>query len=187
MSVKDDYDELKRVWSALEPLTKVLLAVAFASSVLSLASLADNVFALKGFLSNTIDFYRNFTKPIANFLSLSVKRELSELDVDAIVLLSLVSFSHLRGIILNHKTDYDFNVPAFYFMLLCVWLTVYYTPETKSLVFITLGLFVYKIFAVFLSEMPAKRSHQLSINFMVAVIVFVGALAAVSEGLSRTG
>jgi len=90
MGLLGDNEELKSHWSALSPAGKSVYGFSFVLSALGIASLADSIFALRGFIKTGIEWYRSVTGPINEFIStvfIELTREQFDLAMLCIVTL----------------------------------------------------------------------------------------------------
>ncbi len=76
MGFLEDAESLKSKWSSFSFLTKVLLLTLLMTSFLSITSLADHIFKLKGFIVEALNFWiviRAYIIGLFSFIHISIK------------------------------------------------------------------------------------------------------------------
>lgn len=69
MGIKEDYDTLKKIWPELSPPIKLISAILFLINLGAIASLAETVADLRGFIVTAVHFYRMLTSLITQVWS----------------------------------------------------------------------------------------------------------------------
>src|SRR5690554_1063802 len=120
MSLHGDLEEIKKLWPSLSLPVKVLLGFSFVISCLSITSLADRVFELKGFISGAVQFYQEFLSPVFVFLVSKLGLTVSPIKADVLLLFLIISGSLIRAQFLYNKDVVIIDVIACCFI---VWFT----------------------------------------------------------------
>ncbi len=200
MTIKEDWAQLIAGWKKLSPIGKLVGAVLFVMSALSIASLADSVFALKGFIAVAIGFYHTFAIPIAAFLSgllrFNIEQELFDLIVAAILINTATTKAAFAEVVQN-------NVPVprlAYFMhqaiFLAAWIVaaivLFLISPTGGLLVATVSFPLWWLVRGFVMSKVFKRKQTFEerVDRRTSVYIFtvytvVAILAAISEGLAR--
>jgi len=215
MGIRDDLNDLKKSWSSFSPLTKVFFGATFLTSSLSLASIADSVFQLRGFISTAIDFYRSLVEPLRALVAEYLRLEFVQVQVDEVIFLTLIVGSYLRAgrvvrmpsqrrdnilmvlvaalvmaLVIFHNHDPDvYLLLNFGFVIAFTWPLIY----PKGLIVFNKAVLIALKKASFgkldlLEERDALldvRNDQIVAINMLAIFLFVAVVAGISEGLTR--
>ncbi|WP_257325286.1 hypothetical protein [Pseudoalteromonas rhizosphaerae] len=76
LGLLEDVESLRSKWSSLSFLTKVLLVICLVTSFLSITSLADHIFKLKGFIVEALNFWiviRAYVIGLLSFIHISIE------------------------------------------------------------------------------------------------------------------
>jgi len=207
MGIQGDFNELKKAWSSFSPLTKVFFGAIFFGSCLSVSSIADGVFKLRGFIVTAIDFYHSLVQPLTAFIAEYVGLDLGQGQVDGIILMTLITTSIIRvnrvrgprdvkadimqiiswgsmmgGIIfLDDGSGRVSRILISCFVIIILLAVVYPRMVFKVAEVASLGKRQYGR----RDELYFIRGYKLAVINILAVSLFVAVVAGVSEGLSR--
>jgi len=187
MSLHGDLEEVKKLWPSLSLPTKILLGSSLVVSILSVTSLADRVFELKGFISDAAHLYQELLSPAFIFLVSKVGLTLSPIKADALLLFLLISGALIRAQFLYNR---DIVVIDVFSCIFLVWFT--YSISDHAVFGVIYGYFG---LICFMSALPlavktmrdskALLSYRLAFATIVGMGLLVGVIAAISEGLAR--
>ncbi len=179
---------------------KIVSALLLTMSLLSVASLADSVFALKGFVVTAIAYYRSLVSPVlalANWLlPVSIPPTLFDLFVVAILINTATAKSVNAELLLEGVNAPVWIRIAHHSVFLIVWLAVaigLYLFDTRlGLVLAALSfplfwlLRGYIMVALFRRpETFVERVDRRTALYILTVYLIVAVLAAISSGLAR--
>lgn len=198
MGLQDDWKELKGAWGNLSALGKVVSVTSFAGSVLSIASIGDSVYAFRGFIGNTLDYYRTIFEPFRGALEAAMACEISELTADLLVADVLVTGSLLRAFtIFGGRAESGPSLAAGQCIgvAACGLLVGTGILASASGVLEVWGYvisFVNAFVLIILCFFPenevgsgVSRVARLSGTYVCFIVLSVAILAAISEGLTR--
>ena len=185
MGLVDDFKDLPRVWKELNPLGKTITIVGVVLSALSVASIADATFQLKGFIVNAIYVYRQITEPVVIFLSDAFDYRFRQAQLDLIVLGGLSGASFFRASRLVPITARILGA----IMFLLIFVSLGFAFDVQESPF-WLTAFLLTPLAFWLGGRPMKQlseSPEIKRTAMYILIIYllVGFVAGVSEGVSR--
>ncbi len=86
MNLYKEIDDLIVLWKKRSTSGKAFLIFAFSLSIMSIGSLADTVFAFKGFIVEGLRFYREVTEPIRQIASSFLELKVTQIYQDLFVL-----------------------------------------------------------------------------------------------------
>ena len=185
MGLKADLDEVTQHWKRSPWRVKIFLLVALFLSTSSLASLSDAVFKWKGFILDALIFYReHISQPLAEIFSGVLGHPLPPSFFDGAVLLGLVHGALIRAILLRrasamqHIADVAFFVFSYVAMLFILGNEKHKPGESSSWI-----LYPGFLLAVYMLTKGAER--MLALAYMVAPVLLVSIIAAVSAGLAK--
>lgn len=200
MTIKDDWAELIAGWKKLSPIGKLIGVVLFAMSVLSIASLADSVFALRGFIESAIDFYRALTSPIAAFLSKLLRFRIEQELFDLVAAAILINTATEKAAF-TELSQSEVAVPRLLYFLhhaisLITWIIVamvlFLINPTGGLILATVSLPMWWLVRGYVMNKIFKREQTFEERvdrrtsvYILTVYTVVAILAAISEGLAR--
>ena len=92
----DDPEKFKELWSSRSGAGKVILCVSFICSMFAFGSIADTVFAFKGFVANGISFYRGIMAPVSEWFGQLLGIHILQDLVDLAAITTLTSFTIFR-------------------------------------------------------------------------------------------
>jgi len=178
VGLAEDFDSLKRQWSSLSSLTKVGFTLSLILSFLSVASLADSLYKMKGFIAEGIRVWQILGKFATDFLgSLGLIVEQWQLDFISLALLVLVPYLSSRWKIFSPSRK-----ATFVLILVLYALMPFVTPKNlaiNSIYFVYFGILV----GFFL---PPQSPEFNIIGFRIMLPpILLAIFAAVVEGLSR--
>lgn len=205
MSLQDDFEKLLELWKSRSLIGKCLLCIAFGSSVLSVGSIADNVYAFKGFLINALHFYRSITEPAREIINSIINITISAEYFDYIIFLSLFVIMYFRASKLVGVEISDVEAedsPAVHIAYLVAGglalslfgyfvipaLIQFFTKFLEPAVVLALFTPILPVFLAVFMNRPRRLNldDRLTVYFIVGTYFVVAVLAAISEGMFRT-
>lgn len=198
MGMRGDFNDLKEAWSSFSLLTKIFLAGSFLTSSLSLASIADSVFKLRGFIEMAIAFYHSLVEPLTALIAEYIGLDLVQGQVDGIILVTIITTSFIRVNRILGVTKETF----FWVCLWVAWVGLIIIIDDGSgfpSIFMS-GFYMTMIFLVgllsavnpiwigmFLPQFSPRDVvvFRLTAINILAVLIFVAVVASISEGLTR--
>jgi hypothetical protein len=169
-------------------------------SVLSIASLADSIFALKGFIAAAIDFYRVVVSPIVAFFEILFRIHIKQQLFDLVAAVILINSTTGKAIYAEIQTN-GVAVPRIRYtvlqaMFLLFWIVaavaLFLVSPITGLVMATVsfplwwlirGYIMSKIFRR--EQTFEERVDRRTSVYILTVYLVVAILAAVSEGLVK--
>jgi len=185
MGLKADVDEVTSYWDRAPWRVRIVLVLVLFLSSTSLASLSESVVKWKGFLLDALTFYRaNVLRPIAEVVQKLVDHPLSTTFLDNAVLYGLFFAALTRALLLRNSSwprkagDVVF-MGALYVVLIWNLAGIPASPgETTAW-----ALYPLFLFGAYFITKGAER--VLAVAYMLAPVLVVGVLAAISAGLAR--
>ena len=205
MSIPDDFKELLKTWSHAGWDTKLITSIGIAASVLSWTSLADQVFQMKLFMLQALEFYRMCT----DLLLLPIRWagwDVSQVTIDTIVMLTLLVIPKIKAVERINPyvdgPDTEEKIGSTRFFYNCAVLLILLVDLMFShLLFLVLLLIVFlyaKTIYKLVKEYGFGQEHGCSqaeqryrkyigiqLTFYTLPPILVAILAAIAEGLSR--
>ena len=207
MGIQGDFNDLKQAWSGFTPLAKVFFGAIFFGACLSVSSIADGVFKLRGFIVTAIDFYHFLVQPLTAFIAEYVGLDLGRGQVDGIILMTLITASIVRAnrvlgprdvkaellqvlswafmvggiIFLDDGSGRVSRILISCFVIIILLAVVYPRMVFKVAEVASLGKRQYGR----RDELYFIRGYKLAVINILAVSLFVAVVAGVSEGLTR--
>lgn len=159
--------------------TRVIFSISFALSFLSIASLADSVYKFKGFILETVNFWREITRPILEFiLQLDLPIETWQFDYWVLVSITFLPYTVVRW---RSLTLADKLISSFFCMAYFIF--PFLLSEKTLLLSVVFGVYLIYLVCFF---GPWRTPASLLIGFrMLSPPVLVAILAAISEGIAR--
>jgi hypothetical protein len=189
MGLHGDIKEIRKAWPELPAPFRLFLAINFFISCLSVASLADSIYALKGFVKNAINIYHEFLSPVLEFIISNFGMEVSQTKADSMLLVTLIAMSLIRSNYLGKGLFYETGV------YISLWIAnidlIYNGPDEKVYLsyFYWFGMiFLQSILPILfqkLKNVPFLISAQMAAVQILITFFTVAVLAAISEGLYR--
>lgn len=193
MAIHDDWEELKGLWGKCSAPTRIFLLVSFVVSCLSIASLADHVFAFKGFILAGIEFYRIPINYLIEVVKEKIDFEIPILLFDGIICCVLIVSSIERaGVVVfgyshRFKVTRDTIAPVmwsaslvyFYFVIFSGFNLIELIVTTLLWFPITIALFtIVDLFWAFIFSLRSKGSTiekrgqvtKVSLVYMLAIV-----------------
>lgn len=202
MSIKGDFKEVKQFWPTLSTPAKIFFAVSFTLSCLSITSIADKVFELRGFIRTTVEFYQSNISIIFVDFFLYFDIALAQVKIDAIIFLTLITSALIRahffykapGIALDTLTWLAFMVAIYKVNDTQAFIIIY--TYIAVIIFCATIPFILKNISLSKVDMPNRLGLQLdkskvtlayrqTLLYIFTVIFFTSIVAAISEGLTR--
>ncbi|HAS8483992.1 TPA: hypothetical protein I7753_21265 [Vibrio vulnificus] len=178
MGIAEDFESLKTNWSSLSGTSKVLFLASACFSFLSIASLADNIYKMKGFLAETIEFWRwicSYVIEITKYLGLSLEQW--QMDYWAIICIVFIPYTISRWAFFGTRG----NIIRF-----SIFLAALYLPFVKGQLYSMVSAsFIYVSTLLVILYPPRTREFNLIAVRMVLPPLGVAIVAAVVEGISR--
>ena len=215
MGIRDDFNELKEAWSSFSPLIKVFFGATFLTSSLSLASIADSAFKLRGFIVTAIDFYHSLVEPLTTLIAEYLRLNLAQDQVDVVIFMTIIVGSSLRaGRVLRMSSQRRDDIVLVLLAASIMALVIFHNHGAEVYLFLNL-LFVITVSLTlifpkgqlvfnkavsralkkasfgkidFLEErddLLRLRQAQLLGINVLAIFLFVAVVAGISEGLTR--
>ncbi len=190
MPLQEDWNELKKTWSKLSHLGKIISVVSFVITCTSVASLADSIFEFRGFILTGIEFYRS----ILDYLQV-IGLVISGPKRDVFVAMLLI----ITGVMKHH----DSNTPLFLFPYSVYIMVVpvvpigliFDEPDRALVQAVWMGSIALFQFLVILSyaiipfvtkrELPYTLSARFILRYILTICFLIAVIAAISEGLTR--
>lgn len=204
MSLLGDFDEIKRSWKALPGWLKVVISASFLVSVLSIGSLADSVFQLKGFFAEAVAFYRMLFGPLASVLATYLQVEDPQAAIDLAVSINLLAVAETNALItvrplgrwseIYSKPGFRVRVLLFNWIFTCIlaaiaWWLMGITATVILFVIVFPATYILRsVFILYVIGRKSGHQYQQELvagGYMVSVYLLIGFIAAVSEGLTR--
>ena len=197
MGIQGDFNELKEAWSSFSPLSKVFFGATFLGSCLSVSSIADGVFKLRGFIVTAIDFYHSLVEPLTRLIAEYIGIILMTLITVSIIranrvlwlgnvkaeLLQVLSWALMMGgiIFLDDGSGRVSRILISLFVIIILSVAAYPRMVFKVAEVASLGKWRYGR----RDELDLMRAYRLAAINIFAVLLLVASVAAISEGLTR--
>ncbi len=183
---------------------KVLAVAIFMGSAMSIASIADVTFQMRGFLVNAIEFYRLLTEPLMLFLSRWITLE--QYQVDGAIFMILFTGARIRA---EHTVEEHYHserpqmYPDFFknkifrdmYMVLAgliLFLPLIFMGKLATWLYLGfLGLSALNMVVGPTAKRLAKmnpymfRVARSTVSYLLAILLFTAIVAGISEGLTR--
>ncbi|EMV9369370.1 hypothetical protein AADU81_003160 [Vibrio alginolyticus] len=178
MGIAEDFESLRTNWSSLSGTSKVLFLVSACLSFLSIASLSDSIYKMKGFLAEAIEFWRwigGYVIELTKHLGLSIEQW--QMDYWAIICIVLIPYTISRWSVFGTRS----NIIRF-----SIFLAVLYLPFVKGQMYSLVSAgFIYISTLLVVLYPPRTPEFNLIAIRMVLPPLGVAVVAAVVEGISR--
>ncbi len=214
MAIQGDFNALRNSWSELSLVGKLFFGGSFLISASAIASVADFIFKLRGFISHGIEFYRSTTAPAVEILKGWTGIELEQYQADLCVFFTLALGSYVRAAyVMKEPRGFIRNILFIWGAAIMLIVADLHIDSPWIVVPIRLIPFLIPFlliaFPLFLKAMAGatnfraykemfeghhvanfamRRSYQfakLAALNIVAVLLFVAIIAGISEGLTR--
>ena len=186
MAFKDDVESLLKDWHDFSTEWKLISMTMLVASILSLGSLAENVFKFKGFLVVGISFYQELTRPVVEIL------QIEGYVVDFLVILGLYLSASWRAAVRLKLplSTVAFNLTSSLGSVFVVGGVLWYSGQYKngpahSLVFILLGTIIGDFFLSVRGQAWSQKFGRLRGLFVLLSFFLMCVVAAISDGLTR--
>lgn len=187
MGVQDDLKDLRELWPSLSIAWKIFLLANFIISFLSITSLADKVFELKGFIVKAVLFYQETVSPIFLFIFSIFDVHLSQEKVDALILFTFISASLIRARSIYDKKLMMLDIATW------AWLVFMILKVNDNAVFgfvygffgLIVGVSCLPFFFKSLKGAEPVMPYRIALISILAMGLLLGIVSAVSEGLAR--
>ena len=191
MGIKDDFEGLTQTWKTLSAPIKVFLAANFLVSSLSIASISDSIFKFKGFIKAAVEFYQLCTGMVLGFLTKYVYIDLVQVQIDVIILFLLFGGAFYRSLI-KYNVGGRVKYWSGYTVFLSIYIVVMAAPGTG--IEMIIGYFfsimilatIYPLLHSNIVSSKIVAINKAALLYIYAIFIFIGVVAAVSDGLSRT-
>lgn len=191
MSLKDDFNEARQIWSGSSLSLKLLAGLTLFLATGSIASLSDTVFAWRGFLSDGVKFYESFITGQIIRLTDVLGLSYSQVETNTVVIMAITFGAFTRRDAAS--PDYDFNIPVLvlrdivWFILAVLPMGIHSATNISSVFFYFLSLVCAVMFLWGAYDLRAKRKQWLAyISIPTLAVSFVFIAGAINTGLSRT-
>jgi hypothetical protein len=190
MGLKADIEEVTNIWHQAPWRVKLFLGLSFFLSTSSIASLSETIFKWQGFVLDALNFYRKFiSQPASEAVQKLLDHPLPSEALDCSVMLTMFFAGMARVAIFRPKSKAAKVVDLATF-LACYLVMIYLffnptkhdqtTPANPNSVWI-----IYPAFLVWFYLFLKGAERILAISYMLAPVVAVAVLGAVSSGLSH--
>jgi hypothetical protein len=178
LGIAEDFEGLKSKWSSFSILTKASFLASLILSCLSIASLADHIFKLKGFILEGVRFWSIITNHFVDFFSfLNITVHSWQIDFWVVIGLVYIPYLSVRWSVLNLRLKLQNIFLVLTYILFPFYVNPYYGIGS--------ALFIY-FSCLILCFLPPKTNDFLVVGLRgISPPIVVGLLAAISEGLSR--
>ncbi|MDG1751930.1 MAG: hypothetical protein P8I03_09760 [Thalassotalea sp.] len=189
MGIAEDFYGMKYQWSKLSISTKIFFIFSFSLTVLSIGSLADSIFAFKGFIVDAIVFYDSAIDPIWKFLSELFNVEIAFLykHLTMLVLLLTGIYSKIPSYKKRERDGIIFYVIFFMFVTFGSVTGYYFIPILGATKFCLLACLFLPFFLAIAVNKKCKiyKWNVLAFLYVLFIYFTVAILAAISAGLTR--
>lgn len=190
MGLKADFEEVANVWHRAPWRVKVLLAVSFFLSTSSIASLSETVFKWKGFALDALNFYRSYiAHPLTAWMQQLVGHPLPSEALDSSVIFTMFFAGMVRVVIFRPRSKLSKFVDLTIFLACYLGMLFLFMSPGKSSQFSpansTSVWVLYPAFLLWFYLFLKGAERILAISYMLAPLLAVAVLGAVSSGLSR--
>jgi len=214
MGLKGDFEELVSSYKNVSLPSRLFLLVSFFMTISSIASLSDTIFKWKGFIADSLLFYRDFV--VIPFISAASKIgfHFSDNEVHACILLTItinigmrlltkgqvVAFEQInKKYSTNLKPDLRLSKSLAIFVPIASWFWYGLTNQDVNLVYVWVVILGYPIFLVAPKWLSAKLEKEEG-SFMekkhfnyfgqyylyfASILLVVGVLGAINSGLQK--
>ena len=196
MSLKDDIDDLGKVWSSSGSLFKVMAVISVFLSISSIASLSDRIFEWKGFVLDGVNFYRLYISVPASKMLASISIVLNQTKMDYLIVVAISMSCFARGGIMlgNDKLRQDETFQSNYHGIASVLASLYVvvlvamrlnaeTWELKyHLLIVYIGAPIILFFFIFDRSLKNLYSYFFPVIWAIVVVLLLG---AINVGLTK--
>lgn len=187
MGLKADIDEVLDHWERATWRGRILLGLALFVSSTSLASLSESVAKWKGFFLDAINFYRSWiSEPLLSKLGLLLGKPLPPHFIDAVVFFGFFFFAVARADLLRtlppsrRLINMLVLATAYLYMVYAVGSSQDEPGSNPSSIWV-----LYPLYLLGAIVQTRGAGRLLVTVYMVAPVLFVGIVAAVSSGLAK--
>ena len=190
MGLKADIEEVSRVWKSAPWRVKIFLGLALFLSTSSIASLSEAIFKWKGFALDALTFYRTYlVEPLGIQLTRLIGYALPQHFFDIAVIYT-VFFSGLIRIAIFRSRSLASKAGDIFTFIVCyvgmIYLSLAPTADTtNSTANNNVVWFSYPLFLLWFYVATKGAERILAMSHMLAPILGVAILGAISAGLSR--
>ena len=193
MDEKKDLETLYLAWKDLSLMGKVLFLLPPFFSILSLGSIAGQVYKLKGFMLNAVNAYQNLASFLTSIVAQLIHLEVSQKMVDTFII-SVLTYkaTHLIEVLNIRNLGLKFSKLKNKLLRLSLFFVIYISLyRSPSLVFLlcTGPIFVAVMASCYQDplnfRMYTSRDEYYSLGYILSVYIVFGILTAISEGLTR--
>jgi predicted small integral membrane protein len=174
----EDAESLKSKWSTFSLLSKILLLTLLMTSFLSITSLADHIFKLKGFIVEGLNFWLAITSYIVDLLSfIDISIQSWQLDFLIVFGIAFLPYVSERWKILPNSNR--LRIIA----LLSFYIVFPFTVSESTATYTAIYLYIATLAVCLLP--PRTDSFGFIALRMVTPPILVVIVAAISEGIYR--
>ena len=181
--------DLRKMWVERSFIGKAILLFSFAMSIMSVGSLASNVFEFKGFLLNGIDFYTKVTAPLREYISDFFNINVPITMQDSIVLFIIIFGGVIRFDAQEFNRDgwlWVIGLLVYYFILVILGMLGIQCGLEPTLLIFSVSLLMPTIYALTCNKkFKISPKERLLTLYIIGIYFTVAVIAAISEGLSR--
>jgi hypothetical protein len=186
--IQSSKNSLISFWEESPALFKIFSLISLFLAFSSITSLADTIFAWRGFIKEGVDFYRTVLfLPVREYLE-GYGLYISQKEADFILLFGIHNGMVIRGFWLLTKPN-ESKIPAIIFTLGMVSASVYLVYESAISDHPSrldwFNLFGFIVMILFPLQYVDKKQRILYFAPLVFIIMLVLVLAAINEGLTR--
>ena len=174
----EDAESLKAKWPSFSLLGKVLLFTLLMLSFLSITSLADHIFKLKGFIAEALSFWLVITSYIVDLLSF-INVSIQSWQLDFLVVFGIAFFPYVfeRWKILPISRRFRLIIT------LSIYIIFPFIVSQSTATYTAIYLYIVTLIICLLP--PRTASFNFIAIRMVTPPILVAIVAAISEGLYR--
>lgn len=178
MGFLEDAESLKSKWSSFSFLTKVLLFILLVMSFLTITSLADHIFKLKGFIVEALNFWvliRNYIISVLSFIHISIK----SWQLDFLLVFGIAFFPYVSerwGIL---PTSNRLRIITLVSLYIIFPFTVSQSTATYTAIYLYIAMLIICLLP------PRTTSFSFIAVRMITPPILVAIVAAISEGIYR--
>lgn len=190
MGLKADIDEVTAIWHRAAWRVRAFLALSFFLSTSSIASLSEAVFKWKGFALDALTFHRSYiARPLGECLQRLLSHPVPTEALDSTIILTMFFAGAARVMIYRQKSAKS-KVLDLSTFLVCYLGMLYLlvNPSKGSEVTSASSTSAWLLYPVFLLwfYLSLKGAERiLAISYMLAPVLAVAIIGAVSSGFSR--
>jgi hypothetical protein len=185
MGLKADVDEVTSYWNRAPWRVRIVLILVLFISSTSFASLSESVIKWRGFLLDALNFYRaHVLRPLAEAAQNLVGHPLSTTFLDNAVLYGVFFAALTRARLLRNSSKLEKARHVFFMGALYVGMLLHLSGLRDSPGATTIWV-MYPLFLFTAYFITKGAERLLAMVYMLAPVLLVGVLAALSEGLSK--